>query len=82
MTAEARVEDDGTVITAIEAGPLPQSVSIRVGPVFQDGPDPAGRGVWIEYQEKHMAAVPSGPVLLPPAIWRALVEHVERKLSS
>lgn len=85
---ECRVDDDGgPEIVAIEAGEPdlgdePQSLWVRVGPVF--GPDGAHwdePGVWICYQEKHMAGPQQGPVLLTPAVWRELNTAVEERLA-
>lgn len=73
MSGEARVEAEGTMAIAIEAGEDPQSLWVRVGVVYDaDGGILPGPGVWIEYQEHHMAGPMSGPVLLTPQAWRRL----------
>lgn len=76
------LDDDGRSpeVQAVEAGDDPQSLAVRVGPVFYEhgmGDEP---GVWIEYQERHMRGPLTGPVLLTPKVWRELNRAVERRL--
>ncbi len=73
-------DDGGPEIVAIEAGDKPASLWIRVGPVWDDDRKRDEPGVWICYQQRHMATPPAGPVLLTPADWRELVVAVERRL--
>lgn len=80
---ECHLEDDGTVLVAIEETSddiEPQSLWVRVGPVFDGDTERDEPGIWIEYQEVHMKWPPSGPVLLTPAVWRQLAAAVEERL--
>jgi hypothetical protein len=75
--------DVGSLVCAVEASPAgvtPQSVWVRVGPVWDNGKRRREPGVWVEYQEDHMAGPMTGPVLLTPAVWRELDRYVKRKL--
>ncbi len=81
--AECFVEDDGVVVTAVEAAGSQghrQSLEIRVGPVYyRDGPD--GVGVWVSYQEEFLRSPEQGPVLLTPDAWRELSRAVNHHLN-
>lgn len=85
---ECYLDDDGLspevqAVEAIEEGAecRPQSLHVRVGPVFYGDsiPDPVP-GVWVEYQELHEGSLPLGPVLLTPEVWRELNRAVEKRL--
>jgi hypothetical protein len=87
--AEARIDDDGfssAPVIAIEAsgpdGEPGQALWIRVGPVYYGESEPRELGVWISYQEWHMASGLQGPVLLPPDVWDELAAAVARRLRS
>jgi len=75
--SDARFVDELTMAFVIEAGDEPQSLWVRVGAVYGPDGERDEPGVWVEYQEKHMASRMQGPVLLTPAVWRQLAEHVE-----
>lgn len=76
-----RLDDDGgSCVIAIEAGDSAQSLWVRVGPIY-DGATPRPEpGVWVEYQQRHMASPLLGPILLTPAAWRQLNRAVETRL--
>jgi hypothetical protein len=81
------IDDGGTAeVVAVEApttdGSPPQALWVRVGPVYDGaaGEERREPGVWIQYQERHMAGPLFGPVLLTPAAWRALATAVEERL--
>ena len=75
---ECYLEDGGSEITAVEAG-NEQALHVRVGPVYHGNEQDPTPGVWIEYQEKYMAAPLAGPVLLTPKVWRQLNKAVEAR---
>ena len=87
LVTECYLDDDGLspevqVIEGIPEGVKvsPQSLHVRVGPVYHEStPDPVP-GVWVEYQETHDGSLPLGPVLLTPEVWRELNAAVEKRL--
>jgi hypothetical protein len=80
-----RLEDDGgPQVDAVEevlAGMSPQAITIRIGPVFDNGKKRGEPGVWVEYQESYRRCLPAGPVLLTPALWEELANAVDERLS-
>ncbi len=77
------LDDDGNVeVIAIEdpAQGHHQSLWVRVGPVFYGDGQSREPGVWVCYQQAHMAGPLAGPVLLSPQTWRELNRAVERRL--
>jgi hypothetical protein len=81
---ECWAQDDGIQVTAVEAvlaGMTPQSLWIRVGPVYGPGSvvqqEP---GIWISYQEAHLSGPLYGPVLLTPEVWNEIAVAVERRI--
>jgi hypothetical protein len=84
INPECHLDDDGgPLVIAIETAEpevTRQSLHVRVGPVFHGNAPGDEPGVWIEYQEIHMASLLQGPVLLTPAVWREMSRAVNRRL--
>jgi hypothetical protein len=71
------------VVTAIEDASDTghrQAISIRVGPVYNNGIRSPKPGIWLEYQEDYLNSLPHGPVLLDEKTWNALDKAVRYRL--
>jgi hypothetical protein len=79
------VDDGSSQLIAVEEadsnGEKPQALWVRVGMVYDFGELRGEPGIWVKYQEHHMAGPLAGPVLLTPAVWEQLVAAVDELLS-
>jgi len=78
------VEDDLSTCTVIDGDEKDkyesQSLTFRVGPVF--GHPSMDKGLWIEYQEKHMNSPVVGPVLMSKEDWESVRSFIDKKFQS
>jgi hypothetical protein len=87
MTSErcCLIDDGSSQLIAVEdadeAVEKPQALWVRVGMVYDGGVRRDEPGIWVEYQERYMAAPLSGSVLLTPALWEELANAVDERLS-
>jgi hypothetical protein len=75
-------DDGGPGVFAVEEAQIPQSLFVRVGPVYDDDNIPRREpGVWIEYMPEYNNSTYMGPLLLSPQTWHELVSAVNSRLS-
>lgn len=79
---DGSLDDDGGPMIVLKERDGDQALWIRVGPVYTEDAQEHEPGIWISYQEHHMAAGLQGPLLLTPRLWAQLKTAIDERINS